>query len=179
MLNPSIEVLKSTISIESIIGSVIELRKGKGLCTFHDDHNPSLTIKDERWRCWSCGEGGDVIDFVKKLYNLPTKEAIDFLANKAGIKPGKVDPEKIRDRDERRELLLAFKKWERNYRGELALILRTVRQRVIKGVRIKDPWLWASLVSELTYMDYVYTLLCGRDDHEKHKVFLQEMGYGR
>ena len=43
--------------------------KYKALCPFHDDHNPSLELNPERqsFKCWSCGVGGDVFDFVKNI----------------------------------------------------------------------------------------------------------------
>lgn len=52
------------------------------LCPFHDDKNPSFTVylndsdDNSRWHCWTCDpEGGDVIDFVKKIENISFDEA--------------------------------------------------------------------------------------------------------
>ena len=39
----------------------------KALCPFHDDRHPSLRFKGNRFKCFSCGESGDVIDLVMKL----------------------------------------------------------------------------------------------------------------
>jgi DNA primase len=59
----------------------------KTLCPFHDDHNPSLVLNPERqsFKCWSCGAGGDVFDFVMRRENVEFKEALRMLADRAGI----------------------------------------------------------------------------------------------
>ena len=45
-------------------------RYGKALCPFHNDRNPSLYVADDHYYCFACGEHGDVIDFVGKLFQL-------------------------------------------------------------------------------------------------------------
>ena len=47
-------------------------RRGKALCPFHPDRNPSLSFKGQRFKCFACGSGGDVIELVQNLHNLPT-----------------------------------------------------------------------------------------------------------
>ncbi len=51
-------------------------KRGRYLCPFHPDHHPSLTIKNGFWQCWSCGEHGDIIDFVMKYFGIGFQEAI-------------------------------------------------------------------------------------------------------
>jgi hypothetical protein len=78
--------VKRSNPVEDVIGRDINLvRSGKvyrGLCPFHKDHNPSLTVDParQRWKCWACGAEGDVIDWVKSRRGLATREAIDALA---------------------------------------------------------------------------------------------------
>ena len=55
---------------------LVDLTRGKALCPFHDDHHPSMSIKNNRYRCWACGENGDVIDFVMKRDGLAFHEAV-------------------------------------------------------------------------------------------------------
>lgn len=68
--------------IVEIIGRRILLEKVgadyKGLCPFHDDHNPSLSVCPGKkiFRCWSCGAGGDVVDFVMKYNKVDFKTAL-------------------------------------------------------------------------------------------------------
>ena len=45
---------------------IVGNRQGQYLCPFHDDHKPSMTIKDDKYfRCWTCGESGSVLNFIK------------------------------------------------------------------------------------------------------------------
>jgi hypothetical protein len=50
-------------------------RNGKYICPFHEEKTPSFSIKGQSWYCFGCGCGGDVIDFLVKLYNLSPIEA--------------------------------------------------------------------------------------------------------
>lgn len=83
--------IKDTISVPEIIGEKVRLiKKGKvwkGLCPFHDDRNPSFTVHDDsgRWRCWSCGESGDLFDWLSRSEGLDFREAVRYLARRSGI----------------------------------------------------------------------------------------------
>jgi DNA primase len=83
--------IKRAVSIVDLIGEHVTLtRRGrtfKGLCPFHDDHNPSLDVDPERqrYRCWSCDAKGDIFDFVMNRERLNFREALEFLAQKARI----------------------------------------------------------------------------------------------
>ena len=77
--------------VESVIGSYVSLKRAgsnlKGLCPFHSEKTPSFTVypQDNSFYCFGCGAGGDVITFIKKRENLDYPDAIEFLANRAGI----------------------------------------------------------------------------------------------
>jgi DNA primase len=83
--------IKNSIDIIALVGEYLSLRrvgtKYKALCPFHNDHNPSLELNPERqsYKCWSCGEGGDVFDFVMKIEHVEFPEALRMLADRAGI----------------------------------------------------------------------------------------------
>lgn len=62
----------------SLYGSPLN-GSGRALCPFHNDKRPSMTVKGERWKCWSCGESGDAIDFVMKMKNCGVPEAMETL----------------------------------------------------------------------------------------------------
>lgn len=53
------------------------------LCPFHDDHNPSLhvSVMTQRYRCWSCGAHGDVIQFVQDAMHVSFAEALRISTN--------------------------------------------------------------------------------------------------
>lgn len=53
---------------------------GMALCPFHNDRHPSLYVADDHYHCFACGEHGDVIDFVSKLFQLSLYDAAQKLA---------------------------------------------------------------------------------------------------
>lgn len=57
-------------------------RKARGFtasCPFHDDRTPSFSVRDNKFKCFSCGEYGDAIDFVMQLNHVPFNKALDIL----------------------------------------------------------------------------------------------------
>ena len=53
-----------------------------GKCPFHEERTPSFFIfQENRWYCFSCNEGGDAIDFIRKLKDLDFTEAVKRLIN--------------------------------------------------------------------------------------------------
>ncbi len=91
MLENKINEIRSRSDIVDIISSYIPLtKKGKnyfGVCPFHDDTNPSMSVSKEKqiYKCFSCGASGNVINFVMDYEHLDFKDAISLLAQKAGI----------------------------------------------------------------------------------------------
>lgn len=61
------------------IESLIKVKRNMAVCLFHDDHKPSMGIKNNRFHCFGCGAKGDVIDFVMKRDGLSFQNAIKFL----------------------------------------------------------------------------------------------------
>ncbi len=65
-------------------------RKGRemiGLCPFHEDHRPSMSVSPSKqiFKCFACGAGGDVLKFVQMRENLTFPQAVERLAERAGI----------------------------------------------------------------------------------------------
>ncbi|SHJ92273.1 replicative DNA helicase [Anaerobranca californiensis DSM 14826] len=90
--------IKDKINIVDYIGQFTELKKRgnlyQGKCVLHNDKDtPSLTVYDETqsFYCFGCKAGGGVIDFVKEYYNFDFNEAVEFLAEKAGIQLTHID----------------------------------------------------------------------------------------
>ena len=83
--------IKNAIDIVALVGEYLPLRRAgskyKALCPWHDDHNPSLEVNPERqsFKCWSCGKGGDIFDFVMNFEHVEFPEALRMLADRAGI----------------------------------------------------------------------------------------------
>ncbi len=77
--------------IEDVISSYVTLKRAgsntNGLCPFHSEKSPSFTVfpATKSFYCFGCGVGGDVITFVMKAENLDYQDALEFLAQRAGI----------------------------------------------------------------------------------------------
>ena len=92
-----INEIKAKNDIVDVIGSYISLNeKNKALCPFHDDHSPSFSVHAEKqiYKCFSCGESGNVITFVQKYNNISFLEALKLLADRVGIKLDISSPKK-------------------------------------------------------------------------------------
>ncbi|KKR86348.1 DNA primase [Candidatus Gottesmanbacteria bacterium RIFCSPLOWO2_01_FULL_46_21] len=87
-----IDEVKSRLNIVDIIGAKVPLKKNgrhfKALCPFHNEKTPSFIVSPERqmWKCFGCGKGGSVIDFVMEYEHMDFVEALEELAQKAGVK---------------------------------------------------------------------------------------------
>lgn len=77
--------------IVALVGERMTLRpKGRefvSLCPFHDDHKPSMYVSPSKqiFKCFSCGAGGNAIDFVMRFHRMEFLEALRFLAERAGV----------------------------------------------------------------------------------------------
>jgi DNA primase len=92
-----INQVRQATDIVEVVGQFVALKKkGKqfvGLCPFHDDHHPSMGVVPDKqiFKCFSCGEGGGVFQFLMKLQKLNFPETVRQLADRAGI-PIPVEP---------------------------------------------------------------------------------------
>ena len=83
--------LRSNADIVEIVSSYIPLSvKGKnfwGVCPFHQDHSPSMSVSKEKqiYKCFSCGASGNVFSFVQNYENVSFAEAIKIVADKSGF----------------------------------------------------------------------------------------------
>ncbi len=86
-----LEKIKSQNDIVDVISERVRLKKAgrnfTGLCPFHNEKTPSFSVSQEKqiYKCFGCGEAGNVISFVMKEKNLPFIEAVKYLANRANI----------------------------------------------------------------------------------------------
>ncbi|MGY0386503.1 DNA primase [Nocardioides sp. WG-D5] len=88
----SIQEVREKARLDDIVSQYVTLRRAgpgtyKGLCPFHDEKSPSFNVNPSRgfYKCFGCGEGGDVIDFVMKLDGLSFFEAVERLGDKVGV----------------------------------------------------------------------------------------------
>ena len=83
--------IRNSVNIVDIIGNYINLeKKGKnffGICPFHDDHTPSMSVSEEKqiFTCFVCGASGNVFTFIKDYENISFLEAVNKVANFSGV----------------------------------------------------------------------------------------------
>lgn len=89
--NDKIQEILRNVDIVDVIQKYIPLNhKGKnfvGVCPFHDDSNPSLTVSREKqlFKCFVCGTGGNAINFIQKYKNISFVEAVKEVAELAEV----------------------------------------------------------------------------------------------
>ncbi|NLN18282.1 MAG: DNA primase [Firmicutes bacterium] len=85
------EQILARLSFPGVFGEYVQLRKSGrswvGLCPFHHEKTPSFHVEPQKglYYCFGCKAGGDVFDFVMKMEGLTFREALAFLAEKAGL----------------------------------------------------------------------------------------------
>src|SRR5207302_8756869 len=86
-----IENIKTKVDLVDEVGLVVHLQKSgksfKWLCPFHNERTPSFYVfaESQTWHCFGCNEGGDVFTFVEKQQGLEFRDALLYLAEKAGV----------------------------------------------------------------------------------------------
>ena len=105
-----LDELKSRVNVAEVVGRKVKLvRKGReysGLCPFHSEKTPSVTVNDQKgfYHCFGCGAHGDAIKFVCESEGLSFREAVERLAGEAGLEPPQETPFQ-REREEKRRTL--------------------------------------------------------------------------
>lgn len=90
-MNDQVEEIKAKADIVSIIGEHVVLKKAGrnfwGLCPFHSEKSPSFSVSGELqiFKCFGCGESGDIFTFLQKYEGMEFVEALKFLAEKVGV----------------------------------------------------------------------------------------------
>ena len=86
-----LQELRNRADIETTISSYVNLKRAvrisKGLCPFHGEKTASFTVypDTQSYYCFGCGNGGDVITFIKNIETLAYIDAVRFLADRVGL----------------------------------------------------------------------------------------------
>ena len=100
------DLVKERVDIVQLIGESVPLKKAGrgyvGLCPFHVEKTPSFHVDPERrtYKCFGCSEGGDIFTWLEKREGLTPAEALNTLAERAGVELTRRAPEerKLEDR---------------------------------------------------------------------------------
>lgn len=99
MQQDSVSEIKSKLDILTVVGEKVQLKKAgriwKGLCPWHKEKTPSFTVSPDKEMCYcfGCHRGGDIFSFTQLTDNVDFKEAMEMLAEKAGVKLRKENPQ--------------------------------------------------------------------------------------
>lgn len=123
-----INEIRSRVDIVDIVSSYLPLtQKGKnffGVCPFHDDTNPSMSVSREKqiYRCFSCGASGNVFNFVMDYEHISFKETLVLLSEKTGIEIKGIQIDKKQDKNDKLYEIydLAHKYYQNNMNSSYA-----------------------------------------------------------
>jgi DNA primase len=175
-----IQDIVSRTDLVRVVGEYVRLEKRgsrwTGLCPFHNERTPSFGVNEERgfFYCFGCKKGGDAITFVKEIEKCGYIEAIEHLAEKAGIVvsyEGDDDPAEAKAAKERASLYELYEKLAGTFhhllladpRGEEALAYvhaRKLPDEILESFRLgyvpKDRgWLHRFLIGKSYSADFL------------------------
>jgi DNA primase len=87
----AVEEIKAKLSIEQVVGERVDLKRSgtalKGLCPFHSEKTPSFFVfpSSGNYKCFGCGQGGDIFTFLQTSEKLEFREVLQQLAQRAGV----------------------------------------------------------------------------------------------
>ncbi len=163
------ELLARTDILDLVSESVRLTKKGGsywGCCPFHSEKTPSFHVVPDRqmYKCFGCGKGGGAINYVMELENLPFKDAVAVLAQRAGMQMPEFGSSP--GARERREKLLAinkqaartFHRWLHGPEGAEGLAYlqrRGLSRRTLTNFGLGfAPNAWDRLIAELSAQGY-------------------------
>ena len=182
--NDKIKEIKDSVDIVDVIGSYLPLTpKGKnffGVCPFHDDHTPSMSVSKDKqiYTCFVCHETGNVYNFIMKYENISFKEALLKVANIANINIDINIDNKIQKKDnnlyeiyELSNIFKSFNNIEEVYGPSKVLnpLFNSMNKELTKEdiLRIEDQFVEAALRAKKSGFD-------GVDIHSAHLTLLNQ-----
>jgi DNA primase len=125
--------IKQKLSVVEVVGETVARKRAgagyKGLCPFHAEKTPSFIVTPDRetFHCFGCGEGGDIFTFLMRRDGLDFREALQRLAEKAGVELSERSAQEDRRRKRLRDALEAAIAWYRE------VLLRTPHAEVARN----------------------------------------------
>lgn len=186
-----IKEIRNSVDIVDVISDYLPLTaKGKnffGVCPFHADHSPSMSVSREKqiYTCFSCGASGNVINFVMDYENIDFKEALKKLADKAGIsfEIGNIKKIPVKNQKLYEIFETSQKIYQNNLNSEVGIKAkqylkdRDINNDIIKefgiGLSIKENYLLTNILKKKGYNDkeLIDSGLVGNGDNGLHDIY--------
>ena len=158
-------------------------RYGMALCPFHNDRHPSLYVADDHYYCFACGEHGDVIDFVGKLFQLSPYDAARKLMADFHLSPDKppsaaalhakcirTEAQQLRENER-----LCF-----SVLSDYARVLRDWKVQYAPQSPAEAPDArFIEACHKLDRTEYYLDILCVGDSYERAEVIQQQIADGK
>ena len=159
--------IKSIDLAERVEAEGVKLKKGAACCPFpfHNDTDPSFHVYgDNRFKCFGCGEYGDVVDFLRLLYGYEFYEALRHL----GI-GGKLKAQQRRKIEKKRKIEAERLQRERNLVFNLGILIRATRKCTdsMTPEQIEDA---GEIIHPLAQWEHYYDVLSIGSSDEKEEV---------
>lgn len=168
--NNTLNEIRNNLDIVEVISSYLPLTsKGKnyfGVCPFHDDHSPSMSVSKEKqiYTCFSCGATGNVFKFIQDYENISFMEAVKKCADMASISINVGQVKKINKHQDLYDIYeLSQKFYQNNINTELGkkakeyLYSRKIDDNIIKefgiGLSLNDKDILTKLLKSKKYDD--------------------------
>ena len=166
------EQIKERLGVAEIIGEYLKLERAglnyKALCPFHNEKTPSFMVNTEKnfWYCFGCQKGGDIFSFVMEMEGLEFREALERLAEKAGIEVPrfqKINKEEKGKKQRLHEILewaTKFYQHQLHQSSSAEKILKYLKERGINDKQISNfrigyaPDGWRNLLNFLLQKKY-------------------------
>lgn len=179
------EIIKENVNLREAaeLYGIDVNRYGKALCPFHNDRHPSLYVADDHYYCFACGEHGDVIDFVGRLFQLSPYNAARKLMADFHLSPDKPPSAAAlhakRIRTEAQQLMenerLCF-----SVLSDYARVLRDWKMRYTPQSPDVPVHAWfVEACHKLDQAEYYLDILCAGDSFERAEVVQQQMAGGK
>lgn len=187
-----INEIRNSVNIVDVISSYMPLTpKGKnyfGVCPFHDDTNPSMSVSPSRqiYKCFSCGATGTVFKFIMDYENISFMEAVKKVADMGGIPINIGKVQKKQNHTELHKIYdLSLKFYINNLntaQGKEAreyLKKRNINEETIKefqiGLALKKDNLSKILIQKFKPEDALKSGLIGKNDYGYYDLFYERI----
>lgn len=164
----------------------LRIRKnGVACCPFHDDRHPSMKV-DKNYHCFACGVGGDVIDYIARMYGLSQYDAAKKLIEDFGLHVqteamSREERQRLRrEKEERMRIIQIKKKFYRWCEETIELLKDALIQIEYSGELLygKPPDVifsedYAMMLHAEPIINYWLDILCMGSEQEKKELFMQ------